>query len=897
MNYCARRKKKVVTIRTADVRQSFIEYFRTRDHKLVESSPVVPFDDPTILFANAGMNQFKDVFTGRQKARFKRAVSVQKCIRAGGKHNDLDNVGFTARHHTFFEMLGNFSFGDYFKEDAIAYAWEWVTRDLGLPKDRLYATVYEEDDEAFALWERIAPELKSGRVMRFGKKDNYWSMGDVGPCGPCSEVHFDRGERFGTGPNDVINGETERFVELWNLVFMQYDQAPDGTLVDLPRPSVDTGAGLERIAAVVQDADSNYGIDIFRHLIEAISDITGSAYAEHVASHHVIADHIRALAFSIADGAGISNEGRGYVLRRILRRAARHGRNLGAHEPFIYRLVPVLVDEMGEAYPELRQKQDHLMNVIRTEEESFNRTLETGLDLFGGIAKKVTAGGGTVVDGRDVFRLYDTYGFPYDLTEILAAEQGLTLDQARFDDAMREQQERSRALGRFESQSYVILDRLEKEKLDIKATAFVRGSLSSPAVVRKVYRSVGEAADSTEVPHVFLILDRTPFYAEAGGQISDAGIIRADGAELTVESIILYRDLYVHEGVVTHGSPEDFREGAEVTAEVDLERRWDIQRNHTATHLAHAALRKVLGDHVRQSGSYVGPDRLRFDFSHHQPLTAAETAEVERIVNDTILRGHDVCTEEMDVESARKSGAMALFGEKYGERVRVVQVPGFSRELCGGTHVQNVSQIGPFFVAQETGVASGVRRLEAITGRQAQVYMLEAKRFRSEVGLLVGRPESEALMGVEQLKETNAALQKELKKTKAAMFSGEGNSVGRQTMIGAVQFVTHDFGATDRDTMGAWIDRQKADHRPVVAVGLGEIEGKLTVIAAASGAAVKDHKLHVGNLAGKVLPAFGGRGGGKPSFAQGGVAPETTPDELFKAVEAYLTDATGGTSG
>jgi alanyl-tRNA synthetase len=845
----------------------------------VPSSPVIPFDDPTILFTNAGMNQFKDVFTGRRKPVYPRATSSQKCIRAGGKHNDLDNVGFTDRHHTFFEMLGNFSFGDYFKEIAIEYAWEWVTKDLGLPKDHLYATVYHEDDEAFELWEKVAPELRNGRVLRFGKKDNYWSMGDIGPAGPCSEIHIDRGEKFGTSPQDVVNGETERYIEIWNLVFMQFDQTPDGKLEPLPKPSVDTGAGLERIAAIMQHADSNFGIDIFQNIISAISDITGSKYQDNVSSHHVIADHIRALAFSIADGAGISNEGRGYVLRRILRRAARHGRNLGAHDPFMYKLVPVLATEMGDTYPELREKQTHIENVIKVEEESFGRTLDTGLQLFDQIAAKVRAKGTKMVDGRDVFRLYDTYGFPYDLTEIIASEKGLALDREGFESAMAEQQERSRAAGKFESGGSEIVEALDKAEIQTPATEFVRSDLS---IESKVLGSV-QVGDRMAV-----ILDRTPFYAEAGGQIADTGMLRSETAQMRVEITSLHRGMYVHEGAMEKGPSDEFSKGAMVAAEVDAERRWDIMRNHTATHLAHAALRKVLGEHVKQSGSYVGPDRMRFDFSHHQPMTADEIAEVERIVNEQILRGATVRTEEMPVEQARKAGAMALFGEKYADMVRVVSVPGFSMELCGGTHVQNVSQIGPFFIVSETGIASGVRRLEAVTGHEAQRYMFEAKKFRSDVSQVVGRPEEEALDGVRQLKEANSALQKELKKAREAMFSGSGGSIGKEITIGPIVFTSHDFGVTDRDTMAAWVDKQKEARKPVVAVALGEANGKRTFIAAASQSAVKEHRAHVGNLARKILPQFGGRGGGKPSFAQGGVDTNVNSDELFRAIKQYL---------
>ncbi|MDX9857669.1 MAG: alanine--tRNA ligase [candidate division Zixibacteria bacterium] len=871
------------TIKTSEIRQSFLAYFQRRKHTLVPSSPVIPFDDPTILFTNAGMNQFKDVFTGKRRTEYSRATSSQKCIRAGGKHNDLDNVGFTARHHTFFEMLGNFSFGDYYKEEAIYYAWEWVTRELELPKDRLYATVYETDDDAFALWEKIAPDLRNGRVLRFGKHDNFWSMGDVGPCGPCSEIHFDRGEKYGVGPDHTVNGETDRFIEVWNLVFMQDDQLPDGRVVPLPKPSVDTGAGLERLAAVKQYAESNYGIDLFQNIIVSISDITGARYRDNIPSHHVIADHIRALTFAIADGAGISNEGRGYVLRRILRRAARHGRLLGAHEPFMYRLVPVLVNEMGQAYPEIREKQAHVESVVRAEEESFMRTLETGLQLFERVSAGARKSGRTVIDGEEVFRLYDTYGFPYDLTEIIAAEQGLTLDRQGFDRAMAKQQEQSRAGAAFKSEAFAHRDEFDALGLNLLPTEFVRGELTVNADVMAAVGNNQTAA---------VVLNRTPFYIEAGGQISDTGRLFTETFEMEVLSLHLYNDLHFHVGHVTRGTLDDLRgrEPVKVTAQVEAARRWDIMRNHTATHLAHAALRKVLGDHVKQSGSYVGPDRLRFDFSHHQPMTPEEIAEVERIVNNQILSGKDVATRVMALDDARKAGAMALFGEKYGEKVRVVSVEGFSMELCGGTHVENISQIGPFFVTVETGIASGVRRMEAITGRTAIDYMLANKRFKSDVAALVNRPEADALDGVKQLRETISTFQKELKKAREQMFAG-GGELGESRQVGGVTIAMNDFGDSDRDVMAAWLDRQKAMANPVVAVAVGITNGKRAFMAAASNAAVADKKLDVGQMTKVVLPKFGGRGGGKESFAQGGVDAGASSSDVFEAVLDWVQKA------
>ncbi len=890
---------------TAAIRRCFLDYFADHDHKIVPSSPVIPYDDPTLLFTNAGMNQFKDVFTGKRKPDYLRAVSSQKCIRAGGKHNDLDNVGFTARHHTFFEMLGNFSFGDYFKEEAIFYAWEWVTVNLGLSKDRLYATVYETDDEAFELWGKIAPELKDGRILRFGKKDNYWSMGNVGPCGPCSELHYDRGEKFGVGPEHVVNGETDRFVEIWNLVFMQFDQQPDGNIVPLPKPSVDTGAGLERIAAVMQDAETNYDIDIFKALIEAVSDLTGSRYeGEAIASHRVISDHIRALSFAIADGAGISNEGQGYVLRRILRRAARHGHLLGQQEPFIYRLVPVLVDQMGQAFPELGEKQSHIENVIKAEEESFARTLNTGLELFERVAGDLAKKGEKVVPGEEVFRLYDTYGFPSDLTEIIANEHGLDIDHVGFEQAMDRQKEKSRVGAGFVSEQNVHANQLDRISHPPRPSRFRRDALTADTDL--VWWNSMWDHPEVEPPQsrdalarwgAALLLD-TPFYVESGGQAADKGWIRSNSGDVVmqVEHVYAHRDWILHEGRITKGDPRAFGNAIAqsgrlaVTAEVDAIRRWDIMRNHTATHLTHAALRKVLGDHVKQSGSYVGPDRLRFDFSHHEPMTDEQIAEVERLVNERILQAVDVNTEVMDIDAAKKSGAMALFGEKYSEKVRVVSVDDFSKELCGGTHVSNTAQIGPFFVTLETGIASGVRRLEAITGREAVRYMLDLKRFRHQVSETVGRPESEALDAVRENREQVTVLNKELKRVKAEMFSGGGQSVGQEERVGELIVAYNDFGETDRDTMSGWVDSQKEKNQPVLALALGQVNGKRTFIGAASSRAVKEHRVHVGNVAKATLPQLGGRGGGKPHFAQGGIGDQATIEDLVKSVRNAITE-------
>lgn len=872
------KKTRNYKIKTAEVRQSFLDFFQKYDHKLIPSSPVIPFDDPTILFTNAGMNQFKDIFTGREKVNYKRATSSQKCIRAGGKHNDLDNVGFTARHHTFFEMLGNFSFGDYFKEEAIVYAWEWVTKVLEMPVERLYATVYDTDDEAFAVWEKVAPELKNGRILRFGKKDNYWSMGDIGPCGPCSEIHFDRSEKYGTGVNDVINGETERFVEIWNLVFMQYDQLADGSQIDLPNPSVDTGAGLERFTAILQNVESNYEIDLFANLIRATEEVTKKKYkGDLISSFHVVVDHLRALTFAIADGAGISNEGQGYVLRRILRRAARHGRLLDIHEPFIYKLIPALVSEMGDVYPEIKEKQSHIENVIKTEEESFGRTLETGLELFENIVSELKD---DTIPGGQVFKLYDTYGFPYDLTELMAAEKGLKLDKENFDKAMSKRQKQSREGAKFKSHKDIILNIIKNDNIQVLPSKFKYNELKIQTTVTELFRSKEEPSNNMTNFHV--ILKETPFYVEAGGQVSDTGIITSNKSIAKVENLYSYENSIIHECSILKGFEKDFKKGSTVTAEVDSDRRWAIMRNHTVTHLTHAALRKVLGNHIKQSGSYVGPDRMRFDFSHHQPMTDDEIEQVEKIVNNEILKHNTVLTEEMSIDDAKKTGAMALFGEKYEDNVRVVSVDDFSKELCGGTHVDNVSQIGPFFITLETGIASGIRRIEAITGEEAIKYMLDAKSYRREVAGIVGRPESDSLAGIEYLKDQYSSLQKELKKLKAEMFSNKGNSIGEEFEINGLTIVSHNFGETDRDLMESWIDNSTEQNKSVVALAFGIALNKPTFIVAASSTAVGKFNIDSNKIINEVVKKLQGRGGGKPNFAQGTVGANIEYDTVIE---------------
>nr|MBN2278816.1 alanine--tRNA ligase [candidate division Zixibacteria bacterium] len=877
-------------IKTSEIRQSFIDYFKSRDHKLYRSSPVIPFDDRTLMFANAGMNQFKDIFTGRKTPEYPRAVSVQKCMRAGGKHNDLENVGRTGRHHTFFEMLGNFSFGDYFKEEAIFYGWEWVTKYLRLPADRLYATVYNDDDEAFQLWGKIAPELKNGRILRFDKKENYWSMGDVGPNGPCSEIHFDRGEKFGTGPEVTVNGEGDRFVEIWNLVFMQYNTGPDGVTEPLPKPSVDTGAGLERIACIMQNADSNYETDIFLTLIESISEITGRKYHSdnRGVSHRVIADHIRALTFCIADGGGLSSEKQGYVLRRILRRAARHGRKLGMNEPFIYKIVPTLTKTMGDVYPEISEKRTHIENVIRSEEESFGRTLDTGLELFDALAERLKRSGQTVVSGEEVFRLYDTYGFPVDLTNVMAEEKNLTLDMAGYEKKMQKQQEQSRTSSQFaggqkEQFQLMLTEMLGQLPQEQLKTEFVREKFEITSPVAEVF----ELTDGQD-RLLAVIPQKTPFYVEAGGQTGDQGYISCDLFKIKAEHLFKINEAIVHLGHIVEKNYEDLKDVGEFDVKLSLfkERRMDIMRNHTATHLLHAALRKVLGEHVRQSGSYVGPDKLRFDFSHFQPLTSAELKAVEMIVNGKILSGTPVATVEDDLEKARHSGAMAIFGEKYGDRVRVVSVDDFSKELCGGTHVDNVSQIGTFIITLETAVASGIRRIEAVTGHEAMLYISRLKDAVDQISHITNQPLESLAEAVTETYEKLLQLQKENKKLKSEKFTGGALSVGKEIKVDGVSVRFHDFGEVASEEMAGWIDGGKSENYPLICIAIGNINGKRTFMSSASGQA----SIHVGKLSQGILAELGGRGGGKPTFAQGSLPDTIDPDEVLKTVESKLKE-------
>ena len=706
-----------------DIRSAFLGYFAREGHEVVPSSPLVPRNDPTLMFTNAGMVQFKNVFTGLEKRPYSRAVTAQKCVRAGGKHNDLDNVGYTARHHTFFEMLGNFSFGDYFKERAIELAWNLVTKEYGVPADKLLATVYIDDDEAFRLWKKIAG-LPDSKIIRIDGSDNFWAMGDTGPCGPCSEIFYDHGDHIWGGPPGSPEAEGDRFTEIWNLVFMQYEQLPGGKRVDLPRPSIDTGLGLERMAAVLQGTHDNYKIDLFGALIEAVADLTGvDPDGERKASHRVIADHLRASSFLIADGVLPSNEGRGYVLRRIMRRAMRHAELLGAKEALLWRLVPVLVREMGQAYPELHRADALITETLRLEEIRFRRTLDRGLTILDEASKTLKKG--DMFDGETAFTLYDTYGFPLDLTQDALKPRGIGVDIASFSDAMERQRAKARAswAGSGEAADEAVWFGLREKS---GATEFLGYETeSAEGVVSALVKDGKEIASLNKGESGAVVLNQTPFYGESGGQIGDTGVMTGDGVRFRVTDTQKYTgDIFAHIGTVEEGT---LKAGTALALEVDHTRRGAIRKNHSATHLLHEALRQVLGDHVAQKGSLVAPDRLRFDFSHPKPMSGEEIERVEDIANDFVLQNSPVTTRVMALDDARTSGARALFGEKYGDEVRVVAMGegggntmGWSIELCGGTHVRRTGDIGLISVVAEGGVAAGVRRIEALTGSKAR---------------------------------------------------------------------------------------------------------------------------------------------------------------------------------
>ncbi len=857
---------------SAELRASFLDFFAARGHQVVPSSPLVPANDPTLLFTNAGMVQFKDVFLGQDKRPYHRATSTQRCVRAGGKHNDLENVGYTARHHTFFEMLGNFSFGDYFKHSAILYAWEYLTQVLAIPPERLWVTVFQDDDEAAAIWlDEIG--VDPARFSRCGEKDNFWSMGDTGPCGPCSEIFYDHGPQVPGGPPGSPDADGDRYIEIWNLVFMQFDRDASGRLTPLPKPSVDTGMGLERLAAVMQGVHSNYEIDLFVKLIDAAAEATGAPDRESKALR-VIADHIRSAAFLIVDGVTPGNEGRGYVLRRIIRRAIRHGYQLGQSEPFFFALVAPLAAEMGEAFPELPKAQERVAHVLKLEEERFAETLEQGMRI---LEQAIVSLAGAVIPGETVFKLYDTYGFPLDLTADIARERGMTLDTAGFDREMTRQKERARAASHFSAGAGAAL-RLEGE------TCFTGYEhLDDLAQVLGIYRG----AQAVEVLSVgdegILVLDRTPFYAESGGQVGDRGWLTGEEVRLTVlNTQKLGGDVFGHVCRVEAG---ELRVGDKLEAKVDAERRRATALNHSATHLMHAALRHILGDHVQQKGSLVDPERLRFDFSHFEPVSREQLRAIERRVNQEIRENHPVETRVMTLEDAKATGAMALFGEKYADQVRVLRMGDFSTELCGGTHVRAVGDIGLFKILGEGGIASGVRRIEATTGAQALAAVEADEERLLRLASLVKGSREDLDDKVAALLERAKRLEKELADLKAKAASAAGQDLADQAEeIGGIKVLAARLDGANAKALRDALDRLKDKLGSAIILLAAESEGRVNLVAGVT----KDliDRFQAGDLIREAAARVGGKGGGRADMAQaGGSDPAGLPAALALAKE------------
>jgi len=863
------------TLSSNELRQAFLDFFHDRDHEVIASSPLVPGNDQTLLFTNAGMVQFKDVFLGDDKRSYERAATSQRCVRAGGKHNDLENVGYTTRHHTFFEMLGNFSFGDYFKRDAIQYAWEFLTETLELPAERLWVTVFNDDDEAADIWlneMKIDPE----RFTRMGEKDNYWAMGDTGPCGPCSEIFYDHGPDVEGGPPGSPDEDGDRYVEVWNLVFMQFDRSADGAMTPLPKPSVDTGMGLERIAAVMQGVHSNYQIDLFANLINAIAKTLG-VQNDGSSSLNVIADHIRASAFLIVDGVLPGNEGRGYVLRRIIRRAIRHGKKLGTDDAFFYKLVAPLAKEMGEAYPELSKARAHVEKVLKKEELRFAETLDQGMEILDSAIKSL---GGKEIPGDVVFKLYDTYGFPVDLTADIARERGLTIDQLAFEAAMGEQRDRARAASKFSAASEGAI------KTDAESDFLGYEGTEGSSHVIGVYKNA-EAVDLLSAgDEGAIILSSTPFYAESGGQIGDQGILVETGKLFHVIDTQNSASAIVHYGAVEHG---DIKIGDNLDAIVDDDRRQAIRLNHSATHLMHAALRQVLGDHVQQKGSLVAPDRLRFDFSHYEAVTAEQLTRIEQLVNDEIRCNVEAQTKLMSHDDAMQSGAMALFGEKYGDEVRVLRFGDFSVELCGGTHVERTGDIGVFKITSEGGIASGVRRIEAVTGKGALEWIDARQRTLDELaGMLRSQPELAATK-VEQLQKRVRDLEKELVAAKQALVTGGAtdHTADIQEIAGIKVLATRMDGA-DAKTLRDAVDRFKDKLQNAVVV-LGAVDdGKVRLAAGVT--KNNTDRIRAGDLIKPVAEQVGGKGGGRPDFAEAGGSNPAALDRALDSVPQWVAE-------
>ncbi|MFH4664470.1 alanine--tRNA ligase [Vibrio cidicii] len=854
---------------TDEVRNAFLKFFESKGHQIVESSSLVPHNDPTLLFTNAGMNQFKDCFLGLEKRAYTRATTAQRCVRAGGKHNDLENVGFTARHHTFFEMLGNFSFGDYFKEDAIAYAWEFLTEVLQLPKERLLVTVYETDDEAFDIWHQKVG-VAADRIIRIGDKkggkkfesDNFWQMGDTGPCGPCTEIFYDHGEHIWGGPPGSAEEDGDRFIEIWNNVFMQFNRHADGTMEPLPKPSVDTGMGIERISAIMQGVHSNYEIDVFQKLIKAAAEVIGYQDLSNQ-SLRVIADHIRSCAFLIVDGVMPSNEGRGYVLRRIIRRAVRHGNKLGAQGAFFHQLVGVLAEVMGTAGDELKKQQALVEKVLRIEEENFGRTLERGMSILN---DALDALDGKVLDGETVFKLYDTYGFPADLTNDVARERDFTIDEAGFEKAMEEQRQRAREAGQFGT------DYNAKIKVDAQSEFCGYSATHGVSDVVALFVEGEEAQALSAGDKAIVILQETPFYAESGGQCGDAGVLQTEAGLFRVEDTQKLANAIAHHGVMVEGV---LAKGDQVNAQVDAERRAAISLNHSATHLLHAALRQVLGEHVAQKGSLVKAESLRFDFSHLEAVTPAELKEVERLVNAQIRRNHTIQTDIMDIEAAKQKGAMALFGEKYDDQVRVLSMGDFSTELCGGIHASNTGDIGLFKIISEGGIAAGIRRIEAVTGEGAlDALDNQTRKYEEKLAEAASKAKN---------------LEKEIQQLKDKLASQASASLTDQVkQIAGVNVLVAKLDGADNKALRAMVDELKNQLGSGI-IMLGNVaDEKVGLIAGVTNDLTS--KVKAGELVNMVAQQVGGKGGGRPDMAQAGGTDAGALPAALESVDAWLAE-------
>ena len=880
-----------------EIRSSFLGYFAKNGHEVVPSSPLVPRNDPTLMFTNAGMVQFKNVFTGLEKRPYVRATTAQKCVRAGGKHNDLDNVGYTARHHTFFEMLGNFSFGDYFKDRAIELAWNLVTKEFGLPKDRLIITVYVDDDQAFDLWKKIAG-LPESRIIRIAGADNFWAMGDTGPCGPCSEIFYDHGPQIPGGPPGSPDAEGDRFIEIWNLVFMQYEQLAGGKRVDLPKPSIDTGMGLERIAAVLQGTHDNYKIDLFGAIISHVADLTGvDADGPQAASHRVIADHLRASAFLIADGVLPSHEGRGYVVRRIMRRAMRHAELLGAREPLMWRLVPTLTREMGQAYPELSRAEPLITETLKLEETRFRKTLERGLAILDEESRGLKQG--DRLKGETAFTLYDTYGFPLDLTQDALRPRGITVDTDAFNAAMERQREKARAswAGSGEAATEAVWFALREK---VGASEFLGYETeSAEGVVAALVKDGKDVAELKQGESGAVVLNQTPFYGESGGQVGDTGVMSADGVRFRVaDTQKKAGDLFVHLGTLEQGT---LKVGAALALEVDHGRRSAIRQHHSATHLLHEALRQVLGDHVAQKGSLVAPDRLRFDFSHPKPMSAAELEQVEDIANDFVLQNSEVTTRLMAVDDAIASGARALFGEKYGDEVRVVAMGettgnamGWSVELCGGTHVRRTGDIGLISMVGESGVAAGVRRIEAFTGTAARKYARHLGDLAKAVSAELKASLEEMPDRLAQVLDERRRLERELSDAKRKLAMGGGarpDGADGVRVIGDVKLMARVVeGIEIKDLKSLADEGKKQLGSGVVALVTTTADGKASIVVGVTPDLVG--QFSAVDLVRKASEVLGGKGGGgKPDMAQAGGPDGSKAEAALKAIEAALGGA------